>query len=202
MLVMMTISAILLSIATTQWTFIMQREREKELVFRGIQIAKGIEEWQQFTTAPPTSLVQMTKPPRPTLRRAWLDPMTVRYDDDGEPAEGTGEWTVVGPVALPNPTNPTNPRSSRTEPVERPRIGAAESAARGPSIQPIMGVQSTSDDLSIGRYADSEAETPYSDWIFRGIGLAQSGQRLEGGYELPRPPGFGGLRKPGGEPVR
>ena len=45
MLVMMTISAILLSIATTQWTFIMQREREKELVFRGIQIAKGIEEW-------------------------------------------------------------------------------------------------------------------------------------------------------------
>ncbi len=201
MLVLMTISSIFLSIATTRWTFLMQREREKELIFRGVQIAKGIEEWQQQTNAPPTSLVQMTKPPRPTLRKAWLDPMTVRYDDEGEPIEGTGEWSVVGPI--PPPGAGTGTGTSRRETVAEPaRIGATEASGRGVNTQPILGVQSTSDEVSIGRYANGEAEEPYSEWVFRGIGLGTGGQRLEGGYDLPRPPGFGGLRRPGGEPVR
>ena len=40
----MAIGAIWAGVASTRWSFILQREREKELIFRGKQIAKGIEE--------------------------------------------------------------------------------------------------------------------------------------------------------------
>ena len=203
MLVMMTIASIVLAVAATDWSFVVRREKERELIFRGVQIARAIEEWQQSAgKAPPTSLEQLTKPPRPTLRKAYADPMTALYDDEGELLEGTGEWAYIGPgseTAVP----PGPPGASGSAPASG--SAARPSTSRGdgtPRITAILGVQSTSEELSIGTYHDAPPETAYVEWKFRVLGLNEGANRQVGGFEIPRPPGFGGLRLPGRPPVQ
>ena len=205
MLVVMTIASIFLAIAAGEWTFVMRRERERELIFRGVQIARAVDEWgnDPGRGGSPTSLEIMTKPPRPVLRKEYADPMTARYGDDGKLIEGTGEWAYI----TQNTPGTGAPGASGASGASAPAAGASASgrgslgASRAPQLVPILGVQSTSDELSIGSYQGGAPETPYSDWKFRSFGINTNLQSV-GGYEIPRPPGFGGLRLPGGPPLQ
>lgn len=201
MLVTMTIGSIVLAIASTEWSFIIRREKEKELIFRGVQIARAIDSWQGPGKPPPTNLEMMTKPPRPVLRREYSDPMTARHDDDGELVEGTGEWGYIG---MGGPTPPRGGTSGPGRPTSDQRQSTAATGLGSratPSIGPILGVHSTSEDLSITSYREHPPETPLSQWEFRGLGFTSTmTNQLGGGYEIPRPPGFGGVRLPGGPP--
>jgi type II secretory pathway pseudopilin PulG len=209
MLVVMTIASIFLAVAAGEWAFVMRRERERELIFRGVQIARAVDEWgnDPGRGGAPTSLEVMTKPPRPVLRKVYADPMTARYGDDGKLVEGTGEWVFI--------TQDTGsqggsgvPGASGTSGASAPSPTGATTSRRGtirdskaPHLVPILGVQSSSDELSIGSYQGGAPESPYSDWKFRSFGINTNLQTV-GGYEVPRPPGFGGLRLPGGLPLR
>ncbi len=85
-LVMVVIMGIMLAAAGRSWQQVMQREREKELLFRGSQLREAISRWQtpQPGQQPPTQLndlKDLLKDPRSAgtvryLRRPYLDPMT------------------------------------------------------------------------------------------------------------------------------
>ena len=211
LLVMMTLASIMLAVASTQWSFIVRREREKELIFRGTQIVRGIDAFRAKNSRLPTTLEEMTKLPNPVLRQEWADPMTARYDDDGKLVEGTGQWQYIaqgdatgsgppgghtGPPGTPGPAS-----GSATGPATTSSSGASQGRRGGlgstPQIVPFEGVASTSDEEAIGSYADLGSGRKYSEWRFRVF--ASTG--LQGRLDLPRPPGFGGYRSPGGPPI-
>ena len=186
---------ILMTAAAQQWSFIERREMEKELIYRGQSIAAAIDEWrrQAQNQRLPTKLEDLTKGPRPTLRRVWHDPMTARYDRNGELEEETGMWELVTPMRPGGPGGTNNPRASQ------PGSGPG-----GVNIQGISGVASKSEELSIAGWANVPPGSPYTEWRFEVLNVSpqQVNQPLQGGVSNEqRPPGYGGdARAPGAPP--
>ena len=201
------VMGLLMTVAAQQWSIIERREREKELIYRGTNIAAAIDEFrrQAQNQRLPTKLEDLTKGPRPTLRRVWEDPMTARYDRDGELVEGDEESGQPGQWELLTP--------SRNQPAAgAPGAGAGgrQGAGRQPSNSPIniegiTGVASTSEELSLAAWNDIPPGSPYTEWRFEvlnfntRVAAVQQGQLPE---ELTlRPPGYGGdARAPGAPP--
>ena len=78
------IMAISVTVVAKQWKTVVQREKEADLLWRGIEIQTAI---QFYSTAMkplspvpgekyPLTLEELTKPPKPFLRRAYKDPIT------------------------------------------------------------------------------------------------------------------------------
>ena len=78
------IMAISVTVVAKQWKTVVQREKEADLLWRGIEIQTAI---QFFYNAPllasgaprqkyPLTLEELTKPPKPFLRKAYKDPIT------------------------------------------------------------------------------------------------------------------------------
>lgn len=94
LLVVMLIGVVMGRVGTT-WKQVIQREKEEELLFRGMQIQEAIARWQQpqvgvqlHVATPLTDLKYLLKDPRtPTtvryLRRLYNDPMT------------GGDWNLI-----------------------------------------------------------------------------------------------------------
>lgn len=92
-----------LGLAGQRWSGIVQRERERELLFRGEQIAVAISAYRAASgvaeTRWPRSLDELVEDRRGLamqrhLRRAWTDPFTGEADWVPIPAEGGG-WRGV-----------------------------------------------------------------------------------------------------------
>ncbi|HEY7532964.1 MAG TPA: type II secretion system protein [Nitrospiraceae bacterium] len=82
---------IVISVAARQWKMVVQRELEADLLAKGMEIQQAL---ALYSTAMkggrvmpgefyPQSLVDLTRPPKPYLRKAYLDPM------------GHGEWDYL-----------------------------------------------------------------------------------------------------------
>lgn len=75
---------ITLTVAARQWKAVVQREKEAELLFRGIEIQSALAAYsaqqKKGRVVPgeiyPLTLEELTKPPKPVLRKAYKDPMT------------------------------------------------------------------------------------------------------------------------------
>jgi type II secretory pathway pseudopilin PulG len=80
-----------LTVAAKQWKTMVQREKEAELLFRGIEIQSALATYsaamKKGRVVPgeiyPQSLEELTKPPKPFLRKAYTDPITA------------GDWEYV-----------------------------------------------------------------------------------------------------------
>ena len=78
------IMAISVTVAAKQWKTVVQREKEADLLWRGIEIQTAIQFY--YNEKPlgtsvarakyPLTLEELTKPPKPFLRRVYKDPMT------------------------------------------------------------------------------------------------------------------------------
>ncbi len=76
-LVALVILGIGLGAAATRWSYVLQREREAELVFRGEAIVRALEAFQADRPgALPRALEELVE--GRYLRRAWTDPMARR----------------------------------------------------------------------------------------------------------------------------
>lgn len=84
LMVLVTVMSILIAIALPSWSAFMQREREKELIFRGLQYAEAIRVFQVRTGRYPVSLRELLENEPRTIRRLWTDP----FRDDGK-------WALV-----------------------------------------------------------------------------------------------------------
>ncbi|MGH7204667.1 MAG: hypothetical protein ACREI2_00500 [Nitrospiraceae bacterium] len=72
-----------LTLAAKQWKMVVQREQEADLLAKGIEIQAALEAYSNTIKAGrvmpgevyPLSLAELTKPPKPLLRKAYKDPM-------------------------------------------------------------------------------------------------------------------------------
>ena len=137
LLIAMAVTAVWMTAALPSWRQQVIREREAELVFRGEAIARAIFLYRQKNgqALPPSIDILVSQR---YLRKKYLDPIT-----------GKDFFVVGGAAAVPGGTG---------------RGGATPGAAGGPAMQGgIIGVRSTSNDLSIRIYNNQQT---YSQWAF------------------------------------
>jgi type II secretory pathway pseudopilin PulG len=177
----LTIMLTLMAMAMPAWRYVMQDDREEELIFRGSQIADALARWQRENKTLPGSLEPLVV--KKYLRKAYKDPMSKH-----------GRWRFIHPgdvLPPPLPTGATGVRSrggrgGREEPEEGQfRLGGGRDGSQseggatggglgrasesgfgsGGSIAtgPILGVASTSKAKSLRLF---NGRSHYNEWIF------------------------------------
>lgn len=169
LLVGMTVMSVLIAAVLPLASAEVQRSREDELIFRGLQYAEGIRNFRRRYGRYPTSLKEMFDVRPRTLRKLWKDPITDSNDwglislTTGAPAQGR---TVPGPgVAPPGgggftpPPTPT-PVGGGNSPFGAPGSPGTPGAT---PIGPITGVYSKSKKKA---YKIFQGRDVYFDWRF------------------------------------
>ncbi len=197
LLVAMAIMAVMMSMAMPVWKQAAQREKEEELVFRGMQYVHAIGLFKRkFANASPPSLDVLVD--QRFIRKKYKDPIT---NDDFQPlTENQGGAGISGPAggrgtATPGATalqpTPPTPTSAGAQPLGTSAIGTPGAGAPGG----IIGVTSKSKDKSIRLY---NGRSHYNEWAF--IFTQQVQQPGAGGVGAPGVPGQRGQQPgaPGG----
>jgi type II secretory pathway pseudopilin PulG len=175
-----TITLIFMSAAMPTWRYVVQNDREEELIFRSLQVRDAIEKYQRkHGNALPPSLDVLVK--GKFLRKLWKDPMSKEgkwrfiYQGQGlTPARPTGAGTGASPAPSPTPS-PGRP---------------------GFSVGAITGVGSTSSEKSIRMV---NGKTQYDEWhIVVGQPVTIGRQQITIGPGLPGQPGS---KAPGPQPT-
>ncbi len=164
--VMMVIIASVLPLASAE----AQRDKETELIFRGLQYAEGIRCFKLRYGRYPTSLKEMYEIRPRTLRKLWKDPMSNSMDwgligltapvagvpvgPGGAPPGGGGGFSVATPTPAPSPT----PTPGVTSPFGDTGLG-------GPSAPtgPVTGVYSK---VRKKGYQTFQGHEYYNEWQF------------------------------------
>jgi type II secretory pathway pseudopilin PulG len=209
LLVAMSVMAVMMTVAMPVWKHQAQREKEEELVFRGLQYVHAIGLYQRkFANAYPPTLDVLVE--QRFVRRKYKDPIT---NDDFVPipagaslpgsgastnGRGTSPATGTQPAGGAPSTQPggaqaaVQPGGRGTSPIGTP--GNAGAAAG------ISGVTSKSKDASIRLY---NGRGHYNEWAFvytastqtpgaaTGAGGANNGRGQNG--QQPGPAGAGGV---------
>lgn len=185
LMVVMTVMSILVAAALPAWTAVIRRDKEEELIFRGLQYAEAIRLFRNRTGALPTRLEQLIEVKPRCIRQLWKDPMT----EDGK-------WLLVLDGA-PGPTGGIQPIDPNFEGGAGGAVG--DIAPNGPDEQgevvavgPIKGVRSRSKEDSFLKFDNRDR---YDLWYFTVDLLNAGGGSVpgpQGGFAVPRP-GQGGL---------
>lgn len=178
LLVSLAVMMVLMSVAMPVWKTQAQREKEAELIFRGEQIARGINLYMRKmggASYPPSLdvLVQGR-----FLRKKYKDPMT--QNDLSLPMNQRGEWDIINAAGgVPgqggaSPQQPAGrgrggaPATGLSAPPSR--IGSGPTGSPGPSFGGqtgaggMMGVRSKSKESSFKIYKGTG--THYNEWLF------------------------------------
>ena len=181
LLAMLAIMALALMLAMPSWRYLVQDDKEQELIFRGGQMSAAIARFQRKNgNALPTSFEQLVN--GKYLRQEFKDPMTKdgkwRIVRPGEvaPSRPTGGAAGGRPGATPSPT-----------PAPTPGFGGGSGGLTGP----IAGVASLSRETSLRTV---NGNVTYNLWVFTpSIPLVIGGQAPVAG---PRPGAANALPAP------
>jgi type II secretory pathway pseudopilin PulG len=225
LLVGLAVMAVLLGVAMPTWSHMIRREKEEELIFRGTQYARAINQYQRrFANASPATLDVLIE--QRLLRKKFRDPMST--DDKGEfqllylssragGPQGTTGTGRAGGIGQGTGTGRGTGTGIGTG------TGAPGATGTTYSTEPsggIVGVASKNTGTSIKIYKE---KTRYNEWQF--IGMEQSQQAgpgggggggpqrggrgddgrggrgggREGGFDGPGGGGFGGRGRQGGD---
>ncbi|MCC6130159.1 MAG: type II secretion system protein [Acidobacteria bacterium] len=200
LLVGMTVMAILMAAALPIASTQVQREREEELIFRGLQYAEGIRLYRKRYGRYPNSLKEMFETRPRTIRKLWKDPITNSMD-----------WGIVGPggtvqITLPGrgPGDKTKPPGNDPgpKPLPTPTPSPFGGGARGnpQDVLPVAGIHSKSSKKSFRQF---QGRDTYSEWVFTEQSLfvdRRTGQAVVpgGGTGPGGAPGGGGGPRGGG----
>jgi type II secretory pathway pseudopilin PulG len=206
LLVSLAVMMVLMSVAMPVWKTQAQREKEAELIFRGEQIARGINLYMRKmggASYPPSLdvLVQGR-----FLRKKYKDPMT--ENDTSLPMNQRGEWDIVnaaGGVPGQGGASPQQPGGRgrggapatglSAPPSPRPGVGSP-TGSPGPSlggqtaVGGMMGVRSKSKESSFKIYKGTG--THYNEWLFLFSTVSNRPGAPGGGQPVPGMPGRGG----------
>lgn len=202
LLVAMSIMAVMLTVAMPVWKQATQREKEEELIFRGMQYAHAIGLFQRkYANAYPPSLDVLVN--EKFLRKKFKDPIT---KDDFAPVlagQNTQGGTQVGGATTGRGgAQPPTP-SPATQPAGRGgTIGASSPGGPGGGSTGggIVGVTSKSKDKSIRLY---NGRSHYNEWQFvwvqqvQNAGQGAPGATTPGGRGRGQGPGTGPGTGPG-----
>ena len=159
LMVGLTVMAILIAAVLPLASAESQRDKEAELIFRGLQYAEGIRNFQRRYGRHPNTLKEMFETRPRTLRKLWKDPMTN--------SDKWGLITLTGGAPLPGATPGGMPGGGpfAPTPVPTPRPGTpgtpGNSGDQPPG--PIMGVYSTSKKKGYRLFSGREN---YNEWRF------------------------------------
>jgi len=171
LLVGMTVMAVLIAAVLPLASAEAQRDKEKELIFRGLQYAEGIRNFRRRYGRHPNSLREMYDVRPRTLRKLWKDPITDSNDwglitsTTGAPAQGQ---PVTGPGGVPPGGTGLTPRPTATPtpaptPAPTSPFGGSPGFGGAPQTGPVTGVYSKSKKRSFRIY---EGRDVYADWRF------------------------------------
>jgi type II secretory pathway pseudopilin PulG len=90
-MIAITLMGLAMTVAARQWKTMVQRELETDLLAKGIEIQTALAQYSASTKAGrvlpgevyPQTLAELTRPPKPFLRKVYLDPV------------GRGEWELL-----------------------------------------------------------------------------------------------------------
>jgi type II secretory pathway pseudopilin PulG len=201
LLVSLAVMLVLMSVAMPVWKTQAQREKEAELVFRGEQIARGINLYMRKmggASYPPSLdvLVQGR-----FLRKKYKDPMT--ENDTSVPMNQRGDWDLI---LAANGVPGGGEGGQSPQPPARGRIGApmtglsappsrnsspgagASTPSFGQAAGGMMGVRSKSKESSFRIYKGTG--THYNEWLFM-FSSVSNRPGAPGGQGVPGLPGRG-----------
>ena len=96
LLVGLSVMAIMMSVAMPTWSHMIRREKEEELIFRGTQYARAINQYQRkFANASPASLDVLIE--QRLLRKKFQDPLSPNKDGEFQLLYLQNQSTMGGP---------------------------------------------------------------------------------------------------------
>jgi type II secretory pathway pseudopilin PulG len=146
LMVMVTVLGILVAAALPAWSAAIQRQKEEELIFRGLQYAEAIRVFQQRFGRLPNTLDELIKVEPRSIRRLWDDPLT-----------GKAEWGLV--FAQQGGVDANGRPRSPGAIIEGATSGDGDKVTQGP----ILGVYSLAQGDAILTFMDQD---DYSQWRF------------------------------------
>lgn len=190
-LIFTTLLMIGLTVVVQSWSNLLQREREEELIFRGMQYVEAIRVFQQRNGRLPNKLKELIEfgPGKPRcIRKLYKDPIT-DSDKWGLIFANNMKWPQVAPLEQP----PEVGKVGSFLPKSDMEIKPLETSQEGePPPFPIIGVFSTSTKESLRTFMGRKR---YCDWDFslNLLGMQQMAPQIP-------PPGGGGQPKPFPDP--
>jgi len=160
-MVVMIIAVMNIAVAVTLplWSGIIRRDKEEELISRGLQYAEAIRVFQRRFGRLPVKLDELIKVEPRSIRRLWEDPMT-----------GKADWVLImegappgAPPIDPATGKPLAPGTPGTTGQQTPPGSADEENPPQP-VGPIRGVRSRATGEGFHVFLD---QTSYSSWEFR-----------------------------------
>ena len=154
----MTILAILIAAVLPLASTEAQRDKEDELIFRGLQYAEGIRTFRRRYGRYPNTLKEMFEVRPRTLRKLWKDPITNSDKwglitlTTGAPLPGMGTPPPPGGARVPTPAAAPTPEPT-------PGYGAPPATGTGP----VTGVYSLSKKKAFRLF---DGRDVYDEWRF------------------------------------
>jgi type II secretory pathway pseudopilin PulG len=159
LIVGMTVMSILIAAVLPMASTEAQRDKEAELIFRGLQYAEGIRTFRKRYGRYPNTLKEMYEVRPRTLRKLWKDPMTNSLN--------WGLITLTGgaplPGARPGGMPGGGPFAPTPVPTPRPGTPGAPGNPGNAPPGPITGVYSTSKKKGFRLFTGREN---YNEWRF------------------------------------
>lgn len=154
---LITVLNIMVAVALPLWSGMIKRDKEEELISRGLQYAEAIRVFQRRFGRLPVQLEELVKVEPRSIRRLWEDPMTGKADWililEGTPPGGMPIDPATG-LPLPPPGTP----GPQTPP------GSQDGGAPPQPVGPIRGVRSRATGEAFHVFLD---QSDYSAWEFR-----------------------------------
>jgi len=165
LMVLLTLLSIAIAISLPAWSGVIRRDKEEELIFRGLQYAEAIRLFNQRFQRPPIRLEELIEVEPRSIRRLWKDPMT----EDGK-------WVLIplqGPTSVQNQTPPdgqppeVEPKDGRENPEgeggEDSEGGFGPKKGEEVQVGPFKGVHSRSGKTS---FLVFNGRDRYDEWHF------------------------------------
>lgn len=160
LMVLLTILNVVLAASLPAWSNVIRRDKEEELIFRGLQYAEAIRVFQNRFQRPPIRLEELVEVEPRSIRQLWKDPMTE-----------SGKWALI---PLQGPTAPLQRQDSGLDEDEQGRDrdgedgedsegGFGGSKKQDVQVGPFKGVHSRSGKTSIKVFNGKER---YDEWHF------------------------------------
>ena len=173
LIVIVAVMNVLVAASLPYWSKVIQRDKEAELIFRGLQYAEAIRVFQLRFNRLPNTLDELIEVNPRSIRQLWADPMT----DDGqwEPIRGQVGQAAGGQARQVAGGTAPGGRSRR-------RADGRDSGGRQ-TIGPIIGVRSTSEEEAMRSFMGGST---YSKWQFT-INLIPVPTPIPDSLVVPRP---------------
>ena len=185
LLVAMSVMAIVMSVAMPTWSHMIRRDKEEELIFRGTQYARAINQYQRkFANASPASLDVLIE--QRMLRKKFRDPLSPNKD-------GEFQMLYLQTQGIMGPQGQSPGGSQGGSRGSGPQTGGGLGGSIGPSPSgrgAIVGVASKNTGQSIKTY---KGKDHYNEWQFIGMEMSvQAGPGAGVGGRGPQRGGQGG----------